>query len=243
MVLREHLNSCGSQKLVGQPESCIAGQEDRGSSLDSFLVDFSDSNDIKFELSKEASNHFTESVSPDEGLHGEGEDSAVSGLIEVIGSQHHHHNDSGAVSPEVDNNLIKPAVLAVSDATSLEHEVTNSSELGAFLNAEDDGRLHDSYLQSLGVVYQEDVVVDPPHIHNDMACSTVGSVHLFELEHAIGLLKHFYFFQSPLVSRTDNEGEGLSTHAEHMSAEPPLKQIQSNLHIEPNTEVDCSHPH
>lgn len=76
-----------------------------------------------------------------------------------------------------------------------------------------------------------------------MTSSTVGSVHLFELVHAILILEHINFSETPLVSRSDNEVEVFAAHSEDVSAKIPLEQVKANFNIKPYSEVDCCHPY
>jgi len=76
-----------------------------------------------------------------------------------------------------------------------------------------------------------------------MACSTVGSVHLFELVHAILSLEHINFSETPLVSRSDNEVEVFAAHSEDVSAKIPLEQVKADFNIKPYSEVDGCHPY
>ena len=152
MVLSEHFHTCRGEELVGQPKRCIAREENRGGSFHGLFVDLSNPDNVEFKLSERASDNLAESVSPDERLHSKGKHYTVSRLIKVIGGKHDHHNNARTVSPEVDDHLIETTILPVSNAASLENKVANGSELGAFLDTEDDRCLHDSYLQSLCVV-------------------------------------------------------------------------------------------
>ena len=152
MGVREHFNSRFCQEFVSHQQGGVTGQEYRSRSFHCLLVDLSNSDHVELKLAEEAADKLTESISPDERLHGESEDHTVGGLIKVVSGKHYHHDYSGAVGPEVYYNLIKATVLPVSDATSLEDKVPNSCEFSALLDAEDNRRLENGDLQALCII-------------------------------------------------------------------------------------------
>jgi len=73
------------------------------------------------------------------------------------------HDNSSTIGPVVHNDLVKSAILSITNSAALEDKVSYGMELRVFLNCEDDGELQDGCLETLGLVCAEvQVEVDTP---------------------------------------------------------------------------------
>ena len=151
-MLGEHLYTLRSQKQIDRHERYVARNEDRGSAFYRFLIDLTNANHIKFEAAEETSDYFAEGITPDEWLQGKGNQSSIGRFVVVLFTQHDHHDNTSAIGPEVDYNLVKPPVLTVTNTTALIHKITDRMELCVLFDAENDWQLQNGDLQALGLV-------------------------------------------------------------------------------------------
>ena len=151
-MLGEHLYTLRSQKQIDCHEGYVARDKHRGRAFYRFLVDLTNANHIKFEAAEETPDYFAEGITPDEWLQGKGNQSSIGGFVVVLLTQHDHHDNTSAIGPEVDYNLVKSPVLTVTNTTALIHEITDRMELCVLFYCENDWKLQNGDLQALRLV-------------------------------------------------------------------------------------------
>ena len=148
-MLREHLYTPGSQKHIDCHERYVARYEYRGSAFHCFLVDLTYSNHIKFVAAEETPDDFSKGVTPNERLQSKGNQSSIGWFVVVLLTEHNHHDNTSAIGPEVDYNLVKPPVLSVANTTALVYKITDRVELCVLFDAKNDWKLQNGNLQAL----------------------------------------------------------------------------------------------